>query len=143
MEFVAKFKQLFLNFIFIHFGISLAMGIAGSLFDSNNRFGYEGFFAPLIYAAICVIPTAFINSEKVLTVRQVLVQKIVHVLMIEGIMYCLYFWQVEKPEIGSSVSIGVSVVVVFLLVHLIQWGYDTREANRMTAKLKTYKSSLH
>lgn len=54
-----------------------------------------------------------------------------------GIIKAIYHLRTMKMAL--MLSLGVSIAVVYILVHLIEWPTDSRKAITMTEELRAYQ----
>ena len=66
--------------------ITAVMAILGTCFMPEIKFGYEGFFVPLKYAAYATLPNMVMYSKKELNIRQFLFRKILQLILVEIII---------------------------------------------------------
>lgn len=135
------FKETLSSFFIITTLINIAMLVLGMLFRPNQRFGYEVFIYPPVNAALSCIPTLIMYSKKELTLRQIIIRKIIQLMMIIVLMQMFIF---GGGSFDARVSAGVtiSVIFIFITVHLIQWYLDSKTAKQMTEELREYQKKL-
>ena len=124
--------------------INVAMLILGFMFQPEMRFGYEVFLYPLIYGLIGMIPGLFLETKKELTVRQLVVRKSVELLLL--IVLLLAFMFGGRPLTGEAVitaaGVAVSIIIIYILIHVIEWMLDTRTAKSMTEDLIKFQQKI-
>ena len=121
--------------------ITVLMIILGSLLDRDRTFGYEAFLSPLLYALIGTAAAAVTWSEKELSVRSLIIRKIISLLLIEGAMILIAVNADTIPTEKSWVIPGLAlgILAVFVLSHLILYFLDRKEAERLSADLARYQ----
>lgn len=137
------FKSILLSFFIIVTLINIAMFVLGSIFQPELRFGYNAFLSPLIYGLISIIPCMVMYSKKELTVKKLIIRKIIQLLSIEGILGLLVFGfqSPQKENTQLMVSFSISIFVIYVLEHLISWLLDVQTAKRMTEDLQHYQDN--
>lgn len=124
--------------------INMAMLILGFLFRPEQKFGYEVFLYPLIYGLIGVIPSLIITTKKELSVLQVIIRKVLQCILIAVLMLAFIF--AGKPfsadQIPAAAGVGISVIIIFILVNLIEWLLDLRTAKSMTEDLLKFQETF-
>ena len=117
------------------------MAVLGMYFMPDKRFGYEAFATPLIYAAYGTLPNIVMYAKKELTMKQYLIRKIIQLIMVEIIVIAVVIpeeiFAAGKMEIVASLA--VSILVVYILTHLIEWFQNNSEAKRMTEELLKFQ----
>jgi len=138
-------KELLNDMIFTYFMlvtmISGVMAVLGMRFIPDASFGYEAFKMPLIYAAYGTLPNVVMYARQELTRKQFLIRKIIQLILIEVIviMVALPAQLLKEKNLEIIVSLGISIFVVFLLTHLIDWFLNYTSAKRMTGELLIFQ----
>lgn len=138
------FRTAFAQYFIIVTLINVVMFVLGTIFRPNDRFGYEAFLSPLIYAACSMIPIILTYSKKELSVKQMFFRQVLNLLAIEGIMIGIglsgssIFY--EQPLL--VVSFALSVFIIFILVLVISWVLDLGQARQMNIDLENYKKRM-
>ena len=121
--------------------ILVVMTMLGTCFMPEVRFGYEQFEAPLIYAAWGTLPSIVLYAKKELTMKQMLVRKIIQLILIEVIVLIVAL-PAEIFEGGDSalvISLIACVFIIYLLTHAIDWYQDSVTAKKMTEELLIFQ----
>ena len=121
--------------------ITVAMIILGNLLDRDRVFGYDAFFSPLLYALIGTAAAMVTRSGKELSVRNLIIRKIISLLLIEGAIVVIALNAKTIPTDQSWVLPGLilGVFVVFVLTHIILYLADQKEAKKLSADLVRYQ----
>lgn len=137
MEFKTFFKTQIAPGFFISVAcISLAMGVIGTAFLPDVSLGYGILFSPLIYGLMGAVLQLVNYSKKELTLRQIILRKVLHVLLLEiGIAAILY---AGKAFTGIEITIALllSILVIYFAVTLVMWINDKRISETVNAALK-------
>ena len=64
MSFKEHFKSVMSQFFVIATLINIAMFVLGEIFRPDDKFGYEALLAPIIYAAVSLVPMLCMYSKK-------------------------------------------------------------------------------
>ena len=117
--------------------INIAMSIVGKIVQPDLTFGYHVLILPVVYAAVSVIPMLVMYSDHELTVKEVIVRKIIQFLLIEVILVLIIFGKkFMLPEYRELLfSVMLCVFIVFVFANIISWEMDRIAAKRMTEKL--------
>lgn len=134
-------KEFFISMLTTYFTlvtlITVAMLILGLHFDADATFGYEAFLVPLVYGACGVIPMGIMYSTRELTIKEVIVRKVIQFLLIEIIILFVAFYgrEMDAKQIKFMLLMGVSILVIYVLAHVIDWIQNCVSAKRMTKQL--------
>ncbi len=125
-----------LYFMLVTF-ISILLMILGLLFDADRTFSYSVFASPLIYAAIGVIPVFLPGQNRELSVKGLIIKRVVEILIIEGLVMLIVFSSDNIPSQNRSVVFGIAagIVVIYLLVNGIEYLYEKRIADELNTLL--------
>ena len=123
--------------------ITILLMVVGLIFDSGRTFSYEAFFSPLFYALIGVIPVFFFQSDKELSMKQLIIRSIIQILLIEAAILLIVF---KVPSIPSDrievvISIAVGVLVVYILSLVVEYIFELTQAREMNAYLEEYQKN--
>ena len=138
-------KELLNDMIFTYFMlvtmISAVMALWGIHFIPDANFGYEAFMMPLIYAVYGTLPNVVMYARQELTRKQFLVRKIIQLILIEVIVIAVALPAqiLKETDVEIIVSLGISIFVVFLLTHLIEWFLNYTSAKQMTEELLIFQ----
>ncbi len=124
-------------FLLCNLFISLDMAIVGLILEPDAQPGYTVLFFPPLYAFLCTIPSFFMYSKKELTVKAVIVRRILQIITIEAIIIGFIICVNTDIKLSEIALIAVSILLVFLAVWLINWLRARMEANKLNAVLES------
>lgn len=121
--------------------ILVVMTVLGTYFMPEVRFGYKEFEAPLTYAAWGTLPSIVLYAKKELTMKQMLVRKIIQLILIEVIVLVVALPAdiIDRGNSALVVSLIGCVFVIYLLTHIIEWYQDSVTAKKMTEELLLFQ----
>ena len=143
-----EFKRFLVNKLILFFILStlitIAVSLIGSAFDGNAMLGYGSLLIPLKYAAICLVPTLATYSRHELPAQQMLARKALTLVLLEAVMMYIAF---TSPVIDTGnqqvvLTLGGSVLVIFVLANLLLWLKDSAEAVVLNRDLAQFQK-LH
>lgn len=120
--------------------ITILEGFVGMLLYPETKFGFDAFFSPPIFAFFSVLFGAVTRSGKELSVKEVLIRRAIHLLLIEGMVFGLNYIFGNIYEPLAAVILAVAIGVVFIVVYGVLWLNDLRNAAAFNEKLKVYQS---
>lgn len=134
------FKTFFVKKVMMSFFVGVTcicagMAILGMLFEPDTRFGYQGFFSPLIFGAAAILPALISYSKRELSVREVLVRKIIQLIFAEIIILLIIHAGGGLTSISLTIAIALMVLLVGVTVHLVLWINDKKTANAFNEAL--------
>ena len=121
--------------------ITVLLLILGLTLDNDRVLGYEAFLSPLIYAAIGVIPVFFFGSEKEISMKRLLIQRIVTLLFVEAAVLVLAFSAKSIPTVRKGVVIGIAVgiAVVYVLSLVVEYVFEFIQSRELNEALEVYQ----
>lgn len=124
--------------------INGATFILGEIFRPDERFGYDAFLSPLIYAAISLVPMLCMYSKKELTLKQHILREFFQLVAIEVILigFGLGAKSLQPENLTLTASFALSVFIIYMLVLLIAWLLDMRVAQQLNSDLKKFQNKF-
>ncbi|MCR4642741.1 MAG: hypothetical protein K5697_12035 [Lachnospiraceae bacterium] len=121
--------------------ITVLLMVLGLLFDSDRTFGYEVFVSPLVYAAVGVIPVFFFKPDKEISMKAMILRRVIQELAVEAAILLIVF---NAPSIPSErtevvIAIAAGVLVVFVLAMIVEYIFELTQANEMNRYLEEYQ----
>ena len=141
MKHKSEFLRMIMAFFVCTSCITILEGVIGMLFFPQITFGYEAFFSPPLFGLFSVLFSVVNYSKKELSIRQALFRKLIHLLMIEGLVFGVNY--MAGTLIAHSLYffiLAVSIALIFILVHVILWLGERRSAIQFNEQLKIYQS---
>jgi hypothetical protein len=139
MSFKSFLKKCITQYFIITTCITAAIGILGMNLEPTARFGYEAYFSPLLFGLISVIPSFAMYARKELSFHQILIRKIIHVILLETLLIIFGIVTGLLSNFSDSISFALAVFAVYLIVNVISWQLDLKEAGKINDSLKTFQ----
>ena len=136
MSLKAFLKRCLMEYFIITTCVTAAIGVLGLSLDPTAKIGYEGYFSPLIFGLVSLVPSIATYSRKELTLRQALLRKLFHFVLLEAMLIAFGHWAGILQGFGDTVYFALTVLIVYLAVNLISWHLDSREASEINKTLK-------
>lgn len=140
---IERFRETGRSFFISVTLIDAAMLILGYLLRPQQQFGYEVFLYPLVYGLIGIFPGLLLTTGKELSVKQVVIRKIIQLLLIIILLLSFMFAgsPVDAQMVTAAACVAVSIAVIFVLVHVILWVLDLKTARSMTEDLMSFQKN--
>lgn len=139
MEFRIILKKYINDFLMIQAGITLAIGVISCIRPPQMGINRLMFFMPFLYAFFCILPSAVVYSKKELSVKQMVIRKIIQFVLIELIVFLISYVMGPLHDIFMSVAIIVAVAVVYAIVNCLDYLIAKSDSKAMTEKLHQMK----
>ena len=139
MELRSVLKKCILDFLMIQAGITLAIGVIGCIKTPELGVTHYSFFMPFVYAFFCVIPSLVIYSAKELSIKQMLVRKVIQFFLIELIVMLVSYMIGTLNNSFICIVILLAVAIVYVLVNVFEYLFCKSEADTMTKKIQHIK----
>ena len=140
-------KELVNDMIYTYFMlVTMILGVMmvlGTRFMPDERFGYEAFGMPLLYAAWGTLPNIVMYAKKELTLKQFLVRKTIQLVLVEIIVITVAIPMqiIESGRLEVVVSLAIGILVVYIFTHLIEWFQNCVVAKQMTEELLAFQKN--
>lgn len=132
-------SRMFRWFLIIHLCISIDMAIVGELLDPNAQLRYLSILGPVVLAAFCVLPSLIVHPWHEVSVREMILRRVLQVLLIEVIVLGILYFTVPLRDIRAAAVVAGSVLIVYGAVCLIDWVQGKTDADVMNRKLEQLK----
>ncbi|MGB4407431.1 MAG: DUF3021 family protein [Sphaerochaeta sp.] len=136
-------KRVMMSFFVSVTCISVAMALIGMAFEPNARFGYEAFLSPLIFGSLASLPLMVKYSSKELSPRQTAMRSVIHLVLLEVVILSVLWFAGLLTGISMAVSLGTSICIIDVTVHLVLWLQDTRTAKEFNEALHRLQSDCN
>lgn len=141
MRMKEKIGEAFRLYFILFTLISILLMILGMMVDSDRKFGYEVFVSPLVYAAIGVIPVFLFNDDKEVSMKGIIIRRIIQLLLVEAAVLVIAFSSknVDTDKMAVVVGIAVGVAVVFILSLLVEYMFELSMSRKLNEALEMYQ----
>lgn len=136
------FREFLFDYITVVAENTLAIAVIGSIFARDAAISYVHFFMPLVLGLICMIPCVPIYLKEDMTVKQVLIQRGVELLVLEAALNGAVHLLVGGT-MGKGGYIAMIFVIAFLdvLSYFLKWFLEKEEADKVNRKIAEYRAS--
>lgn len=116
---------------------TLSIAVIGTIFVRNESITFVYFFLPFVLALLCMIPCIPIYLKEDLTVKQVLIQRSVELVVLEIAMYWVIKFLIgDMLPAAGYVAILFSVAFFDVLAYLIKWYLEKEEADKINRRIQ-------
>ncbi len=142
MKYKQKLFDMLIAFCVCTTCITILEGIMGACFFPDEKLGYNAFFSPPIFGVVSVLFGCVLDSSKELTVRQVLVRRVLHLFLIEAMVFGLNYLTgaIFPPVVSITLSLGIALI--FVVVCAITWFNENKSAEDFNIRLKEYQENI-
>ena len=130
--------QVCISFFVVVTCINLGMAFMGMIYAPDTRFGYEALLFPVFYGFLGILPSAVLYSRKELTVKQMLLRKIIQLILIEAIMVGIVFF-LGGTDFSTLLPFMIMVLAVCLAAEGILWLAADKKVKKLNAQLKRFQ----
>ena len=145
MKFKNRLAEAFRLYFILVTLITVLLMIVGLIFDSDKRFGYEVFLSPLLYAAISVIPSFFINTARELSMKKLIIRHLLQLFVIEIMMLAIAFTSNNIPSEKKGLIIGlvIGIAAIYVLSLVIEYIFELTQSKELNAALEKYQKEYN
>lgn len=137
----SRFSEMLIAFCVCTACITIFEGVMGALFFPGERLGYDAFFSPPVFGGLSTLFGVVTWSKKELSIMQVLFRRGIHLFLIEGMVFGLNYASRIIFPIGVSIVLALGIALVFVMVYVILWVNDKKNAEFFNQKLKEYQAA--
>ena len=139
MELKSILKKCMIDFLMIQAGIAFAIGVIGCIKTPALGVTHYSFFMPFVYAFFCVIPSLVVYSTKELSIKQMLIRKVIQFLLIELIVMLVSYIIGTLNNTFICIAILLAVIAVYIAVNVLEYLFCKSAADAMTKKIQHIK----
>ena len=134
-------KRMVLDYIIVQAEIALSFGIVGSIFAGDVPIRFSYFFLPAVLGLICMLPCIIVYVKEDMTVKQVMIQRIVEWIVLEAVILWIAYKMVgDVPGVVGYVAMAVSILVFDVASYAISYYLEKREADDVNVKLSEIRA---
>lgn len=122
--------------------ITIMEGVMGMLFSPEQKMGYEAFFVPPFFGLCSVLLGFITHSKKELSVKQILIRRGIHLLLIEGLVFGTNYAVGAIFNPLETWTLAAAVAVIFVMVYVVLWLNDRRSVILFNENLKRYQQQI-
>lgn len=122
--------------------ITILEGVVGMILYPEQKFGYDAFFSPPLFGFCSVLLGVVTYSKKELSVKQVLIRRGIHLLLIEGLIFGVNYAAGIVFKSMSILMLAAAIALVFVTVYVVLWLNDKRSAEMFNERLKRYQRQI-
>jgi hypothetical protein len=140
------FKTFFVKKVLMSFFVSTtcicaAMALIGIAFLPDARFGYQAFLSPLLFGALASLPTLATFTKKELSLKQMVWRNVFEFFLLEFVILSALYFAGLLTSVSVSVSLAVSIFIIYLTVNLVLWINDKKTAKIFNDALKKFQNA--
>ncbi len=139
MNFKSKLSEALISFCVCTTCITILEGTIGALLYPAERLPYDAFFAPAIFGALSVLLSVVTVSKRELSVKEIMVRRAIHLLLIEGMVFGLNYLAGAVFTLKASIILAAGIAIVFVAVYYIVWIIECSNAKAFNKQLKRFQ----
>ena len=125
-------RSIAFNFFNVIAETTLSIAIIGSIFAGQVKITYHYFFLPIVLSIAYMLPCLPVYLKENMSVKQVMVQRIVELVIIEaGTLFVAHLLVGEHLGVVGYIVVGASVLIFDVLSYLTQWIYEKSKAEKI------------
>ena len=126
------FRSIAFNFLNVIAETTLSIAIIGAIFAGDVKITYHYFFLPIILGVAYMLPCLPVYLKENMSVKQVMVQRIVELVIIEaGTLFVAHLLVGEHLGVVGYIVVGASVLLFDVLSYLTQYIYEKSKAEKI------------
>ncbi|MDO4466094.1 MAG: hypothetical protein Q4C49_03680 [Bacillota bacterium] len=135
-----KWERFWIDYLLVQMESTLSIATIGSFFAKDVRVPFYYFYIPAILGLVYMLPCAILYIKEDLSIKQVILQRIVEWVLIEAATLWLV-WFLLGNQISNIVYIAifVSIIILDALTYIITDRRDKKEVDDLNEILKEMK----
>ena len=139
MKFRAAFSEMLVGFCVSTTFICILQGVLGCIFMPDVKLDFGVLLSPPLFGFLSTLLGVVEFSSRELTVRQVLIRRVIHLLLIEGMVFGLNILVGNGFTFWMAVLLALGIAVVYICVYVVLWVDELRYARVFNEKLKEFQ----
>lgn len=123
--------------------ITIGSGIIGSIFLKEVTFGYSVFLSPPLIGLLSSFLSIISYSKKELSTAQIMVRRVIHLLIIEMMVFGLNYFAGVVFDLWFAVILAAFIMLIFISVYAIIWLNDKRIAKAFNEELVIFQRRIY
>lgn len=123
--------------------ITIGSGIIGSIFLKEVTFGYSVFLSPPLIGLLSSFLSIISYSKKELSTTQIMVRRVIHLLIIEMMVFGLNYFAGVVFDLWFAVILAAFIMLIFISVYAIIWLNDKRIAKAFNEELVIFQRRIY
>ena len=128
--------------------VCILEGILGSMFYPGMKIDFSAFFSPPLFGFLSVVfgLLAGIKSDKrkrEIAGSEAIIRRMIHLILIIGSVFLLNAANSRTFSMPQTIIIVFSVTIIYLMVYLVIYLNDRKNALDFNQKLKKYQDKNH
>lgn len=119
--------------------ICILQGILGTMLYPDDKLPYDAFLVPPLFGLFSVLLGIVTWSKEEQTVKQVLLRRALHLLLIEVMVFSFNYLAGNRFLLLHAVLLAGGIAIVFVAVYVITWLSDRKSARDFNAELKKFQ----
>lgn len=134
-------REFIFDYITVVAECTLAIAIIGSIFAGKESISFVYFFLPFGLALMCMLPCLPIYIKEDMTIKQVLWQRGVELLVLEIAMcFAARIMIGDKFPVGGYFAILLSTAFFDVLAYLVKWYLEKEEADKINRRIAEHRN---
>lgn len=140
MSFRSFLKECVMRFFIIATCIGIATALVGPVLMPGRTLEFSSFFSPPIAALLATLPSLILYSKKELTLKQTVLRKLLHLLMLEALLTVVAWMYRNVSTLGETLLFMAMVFVIYVAVALISLWLQNKDAKQINEALKALQN---
>ena len=139
MKFKTAFSEMLVGFCVSTTFICILQGLLGGYFLPDVKLDFGVLLSPPLFGFLSTLLGVVEFSSKELTVRRVLIRRVIHLLLIEGMVFGINILVGNAFTFWMAVLLALGIAVVYICVYVVLWVDELRYARVFNEKLKEFQ----
>ncbi len=140
MSFGSFLRLCAIRFFILVTCLNVSTAILGPVFQAEEMFGFSAFYSPLIGATLGTLPSIILYSRKELNLRQTMIRKILHLLVLEILIIGFTILIGKNLDFIQIMLFMGTILIVYLVVNLISQLLQLKDSRQINSGLRALQN---
>ncbi|MDO5574252.1 MAG: hypothetical protein Q4G60_09800 [bacterium] len=134
--------ELLMTFLIVTACVTILEGVLGVIFMPDTQLSFGAFFSPPLFGLLSALASLITVSKKELTIPQTIFRKILHLLMIEAMVFGINAAVGNFYEPKLCITLVLSIAVVYVTVNFVMFVSAQRSAVQFNQNLRLFQEQM-
>ncbi|WP_037291324.1 DUF3021 family protein [Saccharibacillus sacchari] len=142
MKIFELFKEILRSFLMIFASIMIIITVLRQIYAPEASFELKAVFTIMAFSFIGALTGVILYTPYAISERKMRIRVIVHFFVLEALLVSLALLFNLVQSMFAISLLAVQIAVVYLIVRLLSYRNDQKEAQQINERLQTFKNKL-
>ncbi|PER08731.1 DUF3021 family protein [Bacillus cereus] len=143
MNFFAFVQKIIKDFLLIFASTIIIITILRQIYYPNTAFDLKSIYIIMAFSFSSALLGIILYSPNEISEKKMRIKIIIHFFTLEILLIALAsFFNLVNSALGGII-LALQIGVIYILIRLLSWKNDKKEAQKINEKLKAFKKDVH